>query len=103
MFIFSFYPEEESLLVKLEGELDIDSTEIVETQLIPNLENYTFIHLDFGKIRFVDSSGMGALLNLVEFLKEKEIKLTISNVAEEIMEIFQLVQLTEIIGEEVFI
>ncbi|XJZ27004.1 STAS domain-containing protein [Bacillota bacterium Lsc_1132] len=103
MLLFSLHPEGDSVSVRLEGDLDIDSTETVEEKLIPSLDNYKLINLDFQNVRFVDSSGMGLLLNFVESLKERDVAITISNVAEDVMEIFQLIQLPKIIGEEVFI
>jgi anti-anti-sigma factor len=96
-------PNGEELTVNLIGDLDIDSTELIEEELIPAMEQYKTIHLIFTDVPFVDSSGMGLLLTLVQTLKEKEIGVRISNVRKEVMEVFEILQLPEILGERVFV
>jgi anti-anti-sigma factor len=103
MINFSLHPAENHIVVKLNGDLDIDSTEVVEEQLVPNLQLYKTVCVDFEKIQFVDSSGMGILIHLVQYLNAKEIHVTISNVNEEVMGVFELLQLPEILGEDVFV
>jgi anti-anti-sigma factor len=103
MISYSLFEYEENIEVKFEGDLDIEGTEIVEDKLIPSLENYKMVHLNFVGVPFVDSTGIGLLINLVQTLGEKGSKVTISNVKEEIQEVFELLQLSEILGEEVFI
>ncbi|WP_066060041.1 STAS domain-containing protein [Robertmurraya korlensis] len=96
-------PDGEKLTVDLIGDLDIDSTELVEEKLIPVLEQYRKINLVFTNVPFVDSSGMGLLLTVVHTLQEKDIEVSISNVREDVMEVFDILQLPEILGEKVFI
>lgn len=96
-------PDGEKLTVDIIGDLDIDSTEMVEEELIPTLEKYKNIKLDFTDVPFVDSSGMGLLLTVVQTLQEKDIEVIISNVRKDVMEVFQILQLPEILGEKVFI
>ncbi len=96
-------PNGEALTVNLIGDLDIDSTELIEEELIPALEEYKTINLIFTEVPFVDSSGMGLLLTLVQTLQEKEIGVSISNVRKEVMEVFEILQLPEILGERVFV
>lgn len=103
MVSYSLHVENEHVVVKLKGDLDIEGTELVLEELIPSLEKYKEVHLDFEDVPFVDSSGIGLLINLVDTLSDKEIKVTISNVRKEIEEVFELLQLSEILGEGVFI
>lgn len=103
MINFSLHPAENHIVAKLNGDLDIDSTEVVEEQLVPNLQQYKTVSVDFEKIQFVDSSGMGLLIHLVQSLNAKETHVTIFNVNKEVMEVFELLQLPEILGEKVFI
>lgn len=96
-------PDGEKLTVDIIGDLDIDSTEMVEEELIPTLEKYKNIKLDFTDVPFVDSSGMGLLLTVVQTLQEKDIEVSISNVRKDVMEVFEILQLPEILGEKVFV
>ncbi|MBT2663867.1 STAS domain-containing protein [Bacillus sp. ISL-45] len=96
-------PNGEYLEVSIIGDLDIDSTELVEDELLPELGKYKIINLIFSDVPFVDSSGMGLLINLVQSLSEKGIKVTISNVRDDVMEVFELLQLPDILGDQVFV
>ncbi|MEJ9212649.1 STAS domain-containing protein, partial [Bacillus smithii] len=70
-----FYNEEEDRLdVKLEGDFDIEGTEVVEEELIPTMLNYKTVNIDFENVPFVDSSGMGLLIDIVKTLNDKGIK-----------------------------
>ncbi|MGS2779692.1 STAS domain-containing protein [Robertmurraya sp. GLU-23] len=96
-------PDGEKLTVDIIGDLDIDSTEFVEEELIPILEKYKNINLVFTDVPFVDSSGMGLLLTIVQTLQEQGIEVSISNVRKDVMEVFEILQLPEILGEKVFV
>lgn len=94
---------DENLTVLFNGDLDIDSTEIVEEELLPAMENYKVVNISFENVPFVDSSGMGLLLNIVQSLKAKGIKVTISQVSEDVQFVFELLQIPEILGKDTFI
>ncbi|MCL7746711.1 STAS domain-containing protein [Halalkalibacter alkaliphilus] len=93
----------ENLELKLEGDLDIESTEVVELELIPIMEQFKAVSINFKEVPFIDSSGIGLLLNAVQSLDEKGIKVTITDVREEVMDVFDLLQIPEIVGDGVFV
>lgn len=103
MIKFSINPEEDYVNVNLEGDLDIDGTEVIEEELIPALKHYQVIKLDFDNVPFVDSSGIGLLMNVVHTLQDTGVKVTIHRVRDEVMDIFDLLQLPDILGDEVFV
>lgn len=103
MFSFSLSHLNNKAIIKLTGDLDIDGTKIVEGELIPVLEKYELVDLNFHNVPFVDSTGMGLLLNLVQTFNDKGTKVTISNVKEEVMDVFDLLQIPEILGNGVFV
>lgn len=103
MFRFSMKEVNEKLEVKLEGDLDIEGTEMIEEELIPAMEKYKVVNVNFEEVQFIDSSGMGLLLNLVQSLNGKGTKVTIANVREEVMEVFELLQIPDILGVDVFV
>ncbi|MDZ5711462.1 STAS domain-containing protein [Jeotgalibacillus haloalkalitolerans] len=103
MFLYEIKQEGSHVLVIFEGDLDIDCTETVEDELIPALTNYKSVTIEFEKVEFVDSSGMGLLLNLVQSLKDEGITVRIRQVREEVMEVFDLLQIPEILGRKIFV
>ncbi|MCH1625049.1 STAS domain-containing protein [Ferdinandcohnia quinoae] len=103
MFRYILLKENEYVEVKLEGDLDIDVTEVVEEELIPSLEDFNSVNLNFKDVPFVDSSGIGIFLQMIKTLEQKGIKVVVSHVKEEVMEVFNLLQIPEIIGEELFV
>jgi anti-anti-sigma factor len=90
------------LNVKLEGDLDIDATEIINEK-ISIMEKYKVVNINFASVPFVDSSGIGLLVHLVQSMDEKGVKITISDVREDVMAVFELLQIPEIIGKDVIV
>ncbi|MFC4557775.1 STAS domain-containing protein [Virgibacillus kekensis] len=93
----------DSLEVLLKGDLDIDGTEVIEEELMPLLLGLRSAKINFENVPFVDSSGMGLLMKLVNTLKEHDITVTVSEVREDVYEVFELLQIPEIIGKDVFV
>lgn len=92
-----------SLEILFHGDLDIDGTEVIDEELVPFLLESKIVNINFEDVPFVDSSGMGLLMKLIHTLKEKDIVVTISNVRPDVFEVFELLQIPEIVGEEVFV
>jgi len=105
MFSYDLNKEGTSATVYFKGDLDIEVTEMIEEQLIPLLKEYTMININMSGVHFVDSTGIGLLINLVETLKsgEKKPKITISDVQSQVLQVFEIIQLHEILGQEVFV
>ncbi|MFD2679176.1 STAS domain-containing protein [Bacillus seohaeanensis] len=103
MFRFTTKNTDEALEVVLEGDLDIEGTEIIENELTPTITNYKNVKINFEQVPFVDSSGIGLLLTLVQTLTGQGTNVTILNVSEEVMEVFDILQIPEILGEGVFV
>ncbi|TFB13679.1 anti-sigma factor antagonist [Filobacillus milosensis] len=96
--------EKSSLLeVTLIGDLDIDGTKIINEKLIPQLMKSKKINVNFEQVPFVDSSGVGLLINLVKTIRENDGNITISNISQDIHDVFEILQITEILGKETFI
>ena len=94
---------ERKAVICLKGDLDIDSTEVVEEKILPEIAGYSEVTLDFAEVPFVDSSGMGLLLNVVHFLNDQDKSVKIINVKEDVQIVFDLLQIPEILGEDIFI
>lgn len=104
MLKFSLNENDSDVEVNLVGDLDIEATEVINEDLIPILLKFQVVQLNFEHVPFVDSSGMGLLLNIVKSLKDQNsIEITISGVKDEVYEVFDLLQIPEIVGEDVFV
>jgi len=103
MFNYQIIDETEKTTVLFNGDMDIEMTEIMEEQLIPDLLKYHLVELDFTAVSFVDSTGIGLLINLVQQLKDQDISVTITNLSHDVYQVFDLLQIPEILGREVFL
>lgn len=63
-------------------------------------ENYLKIIFDFSGIKFVDSTGVGKMIKL--FQDHDEINYVISNLQPDVKDIFDILNLKEILGESMF-
>jgi len=93
-----------------EGELTIaiegffDCTEIVDyDKFIENeLPKYNFdkIILDFAKLEFIDSMGMGRIVMLKRKLQKENKDLVIINVSDDIKSIFRIAEVSDLLLNE---
>ncbi|ENH97149.1 anti-sigmaB factor antagonist [Gracilibacillus halophilus YIM-C55.5] len=103
MLAYQIHEEKNKLFVELEGDLDIESTEIINNELLPRFLQHETVVIDFATVGFVDSSGMGLLIQIVKQMKEKDQQIQIIHVKEDILEVFDMVQMHEIIGNDVIV
>lgn len=104
MFKYTVINEDNKVVLKLEGDLDIEATEVIEDTITPDISNGTSsVELDFENIEFVDSSGIGLLITLVSSLKDQNRNPTIVNLKEDVKLVFELLQLDEILGKDVLL
>ncbi|MFD1737885.1 STAS domain-containing protein [Bacillus salitolerans] len=103
MLKYSLLEQEDGVRVDLEGDLDIETTEIIEEELTPSLLTYRSVVFNFERVPFVDSSGIGLLLKTIQLLTDQNIKVTITNVNEDVAMVFDILQISDIVGEDVFV
>ncbi len=54
------------------------------------------VHLNFQKVEFINSSGLGALISVMKLVRIKKGRLTLSNLASYVREIFEITQLSHV-------
>ncbi|MEQ2528359.1 STAS domain-containing protein [Bacillaceae bacterium CLA-AA-H227] len=103
MFSYNLKQDEQYATIQFHGDLDIEVTEIMEYEIIPALQTFSHIQIDFQEVPFVDSTGIGLLLNLIQTLKKNddEVQVTIKNIQPLVKEVFEMLQLEDILGDEV--
>lgn len=103
MFEWQLTTKEEKTMVLFKGDMDIEITEVLEEEIMPALAECTHVDMNFSEVPFVDSTGIGLLMNLVQQLQEQRVKVTISEMAPQVYEIFNLLQIPDILGRDIFI
>ena len=94
MFSYSLDQLNGKTYVRFVGDLDIEVAELMETEIIPSLQTNTNIEFDFQEVPFVDSTGIGLLLNLIETVKKsgQNVQVKIKNVQPLVKDVFDMLQ-----------
>jgi anti-sigma B factor antagonist len=77
-------------------ELDASNTAELRRDIAPVLEANTRLVIDLGRLRFVDSSGLGAILSCLRQLTAKGGDLKLSGMQEQVRAVFELVRMHRI-------
>lgn len=95
-----FYVKEDSLVVIMEGELDHHSTEEARNKIDNQLdvEGINKLILDFSKVSFMDSSGIGVVIGRYKKLSAKNGRVCIVGVSPSVKRVFELSGMFKIIG-----
>ena len=86
----------ETIVYKLKGILDISTNHIIESYFNEEIDAKELI-LNFNELTFIDSTGIGALINIIYWAKENQCALKLIEVDESINEIFETVGLYQIL------
>ena len=90
--------EGEKLTVSLEGRLDSNTSRILEEELFDSLDGITTLIFDFENLEYLSSAGIRVILSAYSVLEDNGGKATIINPNEEIVEIFEITGLTDILA-----
>ncbi|WP_419882325.1 STAS domain-containing protein [Peribacillus sp. B-H-3] len=105
MFTYRIIPlNEDEVIIWFHGDLDIEITEIMDEEILPTLKPFHNIDINLSEVPFVDSTGIGLLINLIDSLKKDkvQVKIKISAIQPQVKDIFDIIQLSDILGEELF-
>lgn len=89
-------------ILELVGELDIATVDKFKASVEENRQGVASIVLNMDKLSFVDSTGVGGLLNVIKGLRNESIEVKVRNVSAEVYEVFDLLGLPMLLGKEVF-
>lgn len=87
------------LIINLIGELDHHSAEEVRVKIDDRIErdNIKDVIMNFSKVTFMDSSGIGVVIGRYKKLQCKGGSVSVSNLSEAVQKVFQLSGLFKII------
>jgi anti-anti-sigma factor len=84
-----------------DGFLDISTVDLIQLS-VSKLIAIHEVTLDFDKITFVDSTGIGTISKILRKLNSEEVNVKIRNIPAGVFEVFEILGLPEIFGAEVF-
>jgi len=82
--------ENGKLTFSLEGRLDTTTAPQLQEVLIPAFDDSDEVNLDFGKLVYISSAGLRVLLMGQKAAKARNKNMTVLNVSDEIMEVFEM-------------
>lgn len=79
------------------GKLDLMNAVEVKEKVKASLDRErTMIHIDMSGVDFINSSGLGAMVSMLKEIRLRQGRLTLSNLAPYIVEIFEITQLSNV-------
>ena len=88
--------ENQIATVSLEGRLDTVTAPELEKELQALFPGLTELKLDFAKLDYISSAGLRVLLSAQKVMN-KQGEMTLTNVSEAVMEIFEVTGFTDIL------
>lgn len=89
--------EGSKLTVALEGRLDTTTAPQLESEIRESLDGVTDLEFDFQKLAYISSAGLRVMLSAQKVMN-KQGTMTIRNVNEEIMEVFEVTGFVDILS-----
>ena len=85
------------VVLSLSGRLDTTHAPQLQGVLIPVFDEAQVVELDFTELEYVSSAGLRVLLLGEKTAKMKDVSMTLVNVSEDIMEVFEMVGFLDIL------
>lgn len=87
---------ETTLILDLEGRLDTTTAPQLEAELKASINNITELIMDFSALEYLSSAGLRVIL-AAQKVMNKQGRMTIRNVNETIMEVFEITGFVDIL------
>ncbi len=89
-------------VIDLIGEMDIATVDKFKMAVEEARDGAPGMVFNMAELTFVDSTGVGGLLNVIKSLKYDDIDVRVINVSDEVYEVFDLLGLPILLGKEIF-
>lgn len=84
-------------VLTLKGRLDLSSGSALKEQVKALFnDEKSNVHLNLAEVEFINSSGLGSLVSIMKETRLRKGRLTLSNLASYVQEIFDITQLSHI-------
>lgn len=89
--------QNEVTILALKGKMDLSNAGILKADVKSLLDGQQKqIHLNMSEVDFINSSGLGSLVSIMKEIRVFKGRLTLSNLAPYVNEIFEITQLTHV-------
>jgi len=88
--------EDSQLSLYVKGILDISTVHIFDSYLT-DLQNIDVLVIDFSALEFIDSTGVGSIINTIYLCQDKKFKMILQGIDEEIHHVFETVGLYKVL------
>lgn len=86
-----------TIVKMMENTIDAGNVMEFKADILPIIQASQKVAVDMGRLKFMDSSGIGAIFSCMRALHEKNGELKLFNVRSQILQLFKLVRLDRII------
>ena len=90
----------ESKIIAVEGRIDTTTAATFEKTLLQEMEGESSVRINLEKVVYVSSAGLRAFLNGQKTANKKKIEMSLFNVAETVMEVFEMTGFIDILTVE---
>lgn len=88
--------EDAKLTLALEGRLDTTTAPSLEENIKENIDGVKELVMDFEKLEYISSAGLRVLLSTQKIMN-KQGEMVITNVCDDIMEVFEITGFTDVL------
>ena len=89
--------QNEVTILALKGKMDLSNAGILKAEVKSLLDGQQKqIHLNMSEVDFINSSGLGSLVSIMKEIRVFKGRLTLSNLAPYVNEIFEITQLSHV-------
>ena len=92
--------ENGTITIAIEGRLDTSTSPRFQEALIPLFDEAKIVKLDFANVAYVSSAGLRVLLIGQKTAKSNNASMTLFNVSEEVMEVFDMTGFSNMLNIE---
>jgi anti-anti-sigma factor len=91
--------ENQVCVVTIEGNIALDGVNEAKAYLKPHLDSSDVkgLVMNFEKVNFIDSSGIGLIVSIFKTMQQKEGKFALTNLSKKNEEIFSITRLNKIL------
>lgn len=91
--------KDDILVIEIDGDVEMTKIKSIKSELMKIVEdNDNDVDIDFSKVNYLDSSGIGVLLTISKMLKQKGKRLRLVHLSERLQRIVELSSLQDVIA-----
>ncbi|MGO4888399.1 STAS domain-containing protein [Anaerobacillus sp. MEB173] len=86
-----------TVILRIKGILDISTNNVIDPYLDELDENVKILIIDFSELEFIDSTGIGSIMNVIHLAQEKSFHLKFQGINELTHQVFETIGIYHIL------